>query len=250
MSESMPLVFSKVLKHHLPEEWYKHIKNNIRDYESLRIISVTRVKDLESPWAHEYVQFIVEDEVTQNRARIYAERGVSKSSIHTIAIAATGPSGFNPITFGRDSVDGVTIGFNEDGDCGRWGGKKDLPLPLEAFLYTDEKPKFVSLAETIALVSKKGGTYNLLGNNCYWFAYTTMKDHGTKNNGAPKKVYAKIGGGTGRVRDLYSYHITRRYKEYYRVGSHSHRSSIYLLLRGFLYRKLLKSSGTRDNRDF
>jgi hypothetical protein len=47
--------------------------------------------------------------LSNERARVYAERGVPKSSIDVIATSV------NPITLGRDSVDGVTIGFDEKG---------------------------------------------------------------------------------------------------------------------------------------
>jgi hypothetical protein len=72
-------------------------------------------------------------------------------------------------------VDGVTIGFDEKGEKGRWNGPHDLPLPLESYIYTDKKPGFISLAETISRVSKKGGIYKPIGNNRYWFAYTAIR---------------------------------------------------------------------------
>ncbi|KAJ5242966.1 uncharacterized protein N7469_001293 [Penicillium citrinum] len=102
---------------------------------------LTRVKDLDSPWAHEYVQFIVEDIASKERARIYAERGTDKEMSEVVPWAAIG---HNPFTFGRDSVDGITIGYNESKGIkfppnkgedkpkeenpkpiipGRWGGK-------------------------------------------------------------------------------------------------------------------------------
>ncbi|KAL1860950.1 hypothetical protein Plec18170_001464 [Paecilomyces lecythidis] len=234
--QSMPLVFSEYVHHYKPEEWWKGIQKHSKDYESLRVISLTRVKDLDSPWAHEYVQFIVEDVVSKERTRIYAERGVHKDSVEVVPISALK---VNPFTFGRDRVDGLTVGYNESKGIkfppgkeeegpkevkpdkivlGRWGGPRDLPLPLEAFFYPDAetRPTFLDLAQTIGLVSKKGGEYNLLGHNCFWFAYTSMKDHGLKHKAPPKKVYYTFGGGTGRLRDLYSYHYTRKYKEYYR----------------------------------
>ncbi|KAJ5291730.1 hypothetical protein N7478_000981 [Penicillium angulare] len=40
-----------------------------------------------------------------------------------------------------------------------------------------------------------------------------MKDHGLKHKIPPKKVYNNWGGGTGRIKDLYSYHYTLKYKE-------------------------------------
>ncbi|OKP09804.1 hypothetical protein PENSUB_4805 [Penicillium subrubescens] len=210
----MPLVFSSEVKHYLPEEWYKHILNKSQDYESLRVVTLTRVKNLDSAWGHEYIQFIVEDELSNERARVYAERGVPKSSIDAIA------TGVTPITFGRESVDGVTIGFDEKGEKGRWNGPHDLPLPLESYIYTAKKPSFISLAETISWVSKKGGSYKPIGNNCYWFAYTAMNDYGEKNKGTPKTVYATIGGrGGGGLRDIISYHKFRLRKEYYRVSN-------------------------------
>ncbi|KAK5806417.1 hypothetical protein VI817_000675 [Penicillium citrinum] len=225
--------------HYKPGDWWNGIQRHSKDYESLRVISLTRVKDLDSPWAHEYVQFIVEDIASKERARIYAERGTDKEMSEVVPWAAIG---HNPFTFGRDSVDGITIGYNESKGIkfppnkgedkpkeenpkpiipGRWGGHRDLPLPLEAFLYPDAetRPPFLDLAQTIGLVSNKGGQYNLLGHNCFWFAYTSMKDHGLKHEVPPKKVYYTFGGGTGRLRDLYSYHYTRKYKEYYRKNA-------------------------------
>ncbi|GES56874.1 TPR like protein [Aspergillus terreus] len=47
-----------------------------------------------------------------------------------------------------------------------------------------------------------------------------MKDWGTKHKGPKKTVYFDIGGkGGGGLRDLYSFHTTRRYKEYYRKNA-------------------------------
>ncbi|KAJ5599528.1 hypothetical protein N7450_000595 [Penicillium hetheringtonii] len=108
--QSMPLVFSEYVHHYKPGDWWNGIQRHSKDYESLRVISLTRVKDLDSPWAHEYVQFIVEDIASKERARIYAERGTDKEMSEVVPWAAIG---HNPFTFGRDSVDGITIGYNE-----------------------------------------------------------------------------------------------------------------------------------------
>lgn len=175
--------------------------------------------------------------MSKSRARIYAERGVNTAWLDSVPVSFNAWNVTNPFTFGRDSVDGITIGYDESRKetpdetpdekpkekQGRWKGPRDLPLPLEAFLYHDveTRPAFLDLAQTNWLVSKKGGQYNLLGNNCFWFAFSSMKDHGLKHTSPPKKVYFDIGGGSGRLRDLYSYHITRRYKEYYRVIDYS-----------------------------
>ena len=165
---SMPLVFSKEVKHHDPEDWYSEIRKYGQDYESLRIASLTRVKDLDSDWAHEYVEFIVQRQLPIGRARVYAERGVPKISIDKVPPAmSVNTSTFlsqqisvNPFTFGRGAVDGVTIGVNECDKEGRWRGlPHDLPLSLMYFVYADKKPSFISLAKTISEVSKKGAAY-------------------------------------------------------------------------------------------
>lgn len=268
--QSMPLVFSEYVHHYKPGDWWNGIQRHSKDYESLRVISLTRVKDLDSPWAHEYVQFIVEDIASKERARIYAERGTDKEMSEVVPWAAIG---HNPFTFGRDSVDGITIGYNESKGIkfppnkgedkpkeenpkpiipGRWGGHRDLPLPLEAFLYPDAetRPPFLDLAQTIGLVSNKGGQYNLLGHNCFWFAYTSMKDHGLKHEVPPKKVYYTFGGGTGRLRDLYSYHYTRKYKEYYRVTDYPYinlgHPNINFILMSISYRKMQRTLINRE----
>ncbi|GCB23332.1 hypothetical protein AAWM_06217 [Aspergillus awamori] len=156
---SMPLVFSKEVKHHDPEDWYSEIRKYGQDYESLRIASLTRVKDLDSDWAHEYVEFIVQRQLPIGRARVYAERGVPKISIDKVPPAmSVNTSTFlsqqisvNPFTFGRGAVDGVTIGVNECDKEGRWRGlPHDLPLSLMYFVYADKKPSFISLAKTIS----------------------------------------------------------------------------------------------------
>lgn len=151
--------------------------------------------------------------MSNERACVYAERGVPKSSIDVIAMSV------NPITFGSDSVDGVTIGFDEQGEKGRWNGAHDLPPPLESYIYTAKKPSFISLAETISRASQKGGTYKPIGNNCHWFAYTVMNDYGEKNKGTLKMVYATIGGrGGGGLRDIILYNKARLRNKYYRVS--------------------------------
>ncbi|GLA19280.1 hypothetical protein AnigIFM62618_006949 [Aspergillus niger] len=174
---SMPLVFSKEVKHHDPEDWYSEIRKYDQDYESLRIASLTRVKDLDSDWAHEYVEFIVQRQSPIGRARVYAERGVPKISIDKAPPAmSVNTSTFlsqqisvNPFTFGRGAVDGVTIGVNECDKEGRWRGlPHDLPLSLMYFVYADKKPSFISLATTISEVSKKGAAYK------FWATVVTV----------------------------------------------------------------------------
>ncbi|KAI2816752.1 hypothetical protein CBS115989_6523 [Aspergillus niger] len=196
---SMPLVFSKEVKHYDPEDWYSEIQKNSQDYESLRIASLTRVKDLDSDWAHEYVEFIIQGQLPIGRARVYAKRGVPKISIDKVPPAMS-------VNTSTGAVDGVTIGVNECDKEGRWRGlPHDLPLPLEYFVYADKKLSFISLAKTISEVSKKGAAYKLLRNNCYWFAYTVMKVWGSVHKESKKVVAYNLGGSGQTLEDLWSY---------------------------------------------
>ncbi|KAH0172302.1 hypothetical protein KCU67_g1786, partial [Aureobasidium melanogenum] len=134
--------------------WTESLREAQDQYSNCRVVSFTRVKDLNSNWKHEYVQFIVEEETTKDRARVYAERGNEKD--------------LDWVTFGPAET--RTTGSKHD---------KDLPLPLVSFVFggrngddVSRRPTVLQIAEILAAATIVGGGYELFGHSCFWYAYT------------------------------------------------------------------------------
>ncbi|KAH6949054.1 hypothetical protein BKA56DRAFT_597542 [Ilyonectria sp. MPI-CAGE-AT-0026] len=135
-------------------EWADLLRSNKDQYADCRVVSFTRVKDLNSDWKHEYVQFIVEENTTKDRARVYAERGNEKD------------------------LDWVTFGPAETKALGS-KGKTDMPLPLTSLVFggpsgddVSKRPTVLELAEILAATTLVGGGYEFYGHSCFWYAYT------------------------------------------------------------------------------
>ena len=54
--------------------WESSIKDNPDIYQDCFVRRITHAKDVNSPWAHEFVQVIVEDNSSKFCARLLAER--------------------------------------------------------------------------------------------------------------------------------------------------------------------------------
>ena len=130
------------------EHWSEKLHENPELYEHCSLVNFTRVKNLDSDYKHEYVQFIVEDSDTKERARVYAERANDKW------------------------VDIVTVGRVEAG-FDQW---PELPLPLTSLIFDKAtRPSVLRISEILGAITTVGGGYNLYGNNCFWFAATAYK---------------------------------------------------------------------------
>ena len=136
-------------------EWSELLEAGKDSYANCRVVSFTRVKNLNSDWKHEYVQFIVEEESTKERARVYAERGNEKD------------------------LDWVTFGPTETITSGS-KGLNDLPIPLTSLVFggpwgtdVDKRPTIGQIAEILAATTLVGGGYEFYGHSCFWFAFTS-----------------------------------------------------------------------------
>ncbi|KAL2675534.1 hypothetical protein Neosp_011720 [[Neocosmospora] mangrovei] len=135
-------------------EWADLLRASKDKYTDCRVVSLTRVKDLNSNWKHEYLQFIVEETGSKDRARVYAERG-------------------NEV-----DLDWVTFGPAESKSTGS-RHKDDMPLPLTSMVFggqsgedVDKRPTVLELAEILAATTLVGGEYQFYGHSCFWYAYT------------------------------------------------------------------------------
>lgn len=197
-------LFENESKPHATQEWYRKIRDNPKTYENCFVISFTRVKDLDSKWKHEYVQFVVEDESQEedkddsNRTRVYAERGNAKD------------------------LDWVTVGVNDKDTNKR---RKDLPLPLTTLFFAkDHRPKLVDIASLLDKTTRDGGPYDLRGHNCFWFANVMyLAARGIEGiTGWTEKQWNRIdiaGKGGGGMDDLFSLLGATLLKFLFRVGA-------------------------------
>jgi hypothetical protein len=127
------------------QDWFDELSKQPELYQKCSIVNFTRVKNLDSDYKHEYVQFIVEDSTTGDRARVYAERA------------------------NEEWVDVVSVGRAELG-FNKW---PEMPLPLTSLVFEQSKrPGVIQMAEIFKSITIVGGYYNLWGNNCFWFAST------------------------------------------------------------------------------
>ncbi|KAH7273313.1 hypothetical protein B0J15DRAFT_566502 [Fusarium solani] len=135
-------------------EWAELLRASKDKYANCRVVSLTRVKDLNSVWKHEYVQFVVEETGSKDRARVYAERG-NKTNLDWV-------------TFGP--IETKVTGSKHD---------EDLPLPLTSLIFGGEsgedvakRPTVLEIAEILAATTLVGGAYSDWGHHCFWYAYT------------------------------------------------------------------------------
>jgi len=162
-----------------PAQWEAELLKNKAAYENLYVANFTRVKNLGSDYMHEYVQFILEDRKTKERARVYAER------------------------LNEHEIDNLVVGRDES--IGRqW---KEIPLPLFTVIYDEpaKQPSVFDVAHILAITSTVGGAYNFLGNNCFWFSYTSFESLRLKFPGKLKNWNNRddLGGkGGGGIEDL------------------------------------------------
>ncbi|RMJ13276.1 hypothetical protein CDV36_007050 [Fusarium kuroshium] len=182
-------------------EWADLLRASKDKYANCRVVSFTRIKDLNSPWKHEYVQFVVEETDSKDRARVYAERG------------------------NETQLDWVTFGPAETQVTGSKHGE-DLPLPLTSLIFggesgddVDKRPTVLEIAEILAATTLVGGAYSKVGHHCFWYAYTaydaTKRQFG---NWAKEKRWrwGDIGGaGNAGIQDAIGLGWSTLFKFYY-----------------------------------
>lgn len=187
-------------------EWADLLRSGKDKYANCRVVSFSRVKNLNSKWKHEYVQFIVEEETTQDRARVYAERG-------------------NEV-----DLDWVTFGPSETPESGS-KGSDDLPLPLASLVFGGEsgddvskRPTVLQIAEILAATTLIGGAYEFYGHSCFWYAYTSYdavkRQFGTLAKEKPWRWVDVGGAGNAGVKDAMGLGWTTLFKFYYVVSTH------------------------------
>ena len=111
--------------------------------------------------------------MTGDRARVYAERANDEN---------------------WDTADIVSVGRTEVG-FDKW---PELPLPLTTLIFDrGSRPGIVRISEVLREISRVGGGYNLLGNNCFWFAATTYRTVKAMFLGTEKKWSWINAGGDG-----------------------------------------------------
>ncbi|KAF7555308.1 hypothetical protein G7Z17_g2328 [Cylindrodendrum hubeiense] len=181
-------------------EWADLLRSSKDKYADCRVVSFTRVKDLNSDWKHEYVQFIVEENATHDRARVYAERG------------------------NETDLDWVTFGPAETKALGS-KGETDMPLPLTSLVFgrdsgdVDNRPTVLELAEILAATTVVGGGYEFYGHSCFWYAYTAydaVKRQFGKSATEKKWRWGDIGGaGNAGIKDAIGLGWSTLFKFYY-----------------------------------
>jgi hypothetical protein len=136
-------------------EWADLLRLGKSKYANCRVVSYTRVKDLNSDWKHEYVQFVVEEEKTKDRARVSAQRDDN--------------AGHDCVSYGPlDSL-------RADGQ-----GQDHLSLSLTSLIFgggsgddAGRRPTVLAITEILAATTVVGGTYQFDGNSCFWHAYAS-----------------------------------------------------------------------------
>lgn len=145
---SLEWLFTDEIEFHKTGDWYEHLKKNESLYADCSVVSFTRIKNLDSKYMHEYVQFIVEENSTGNRTRVCGERRNEKD--------------LDSVIIGRVGKDIKIL--------------DDMPLPLTSLIFDKGKrPSVIEIAYIFATVTIKGGGYEFRGNNCFWFANLTYK---------------------------------------------------------------------------
>ncbi|KAF9532827.1 hypothetical protein CPB83DRAFT_903339 [Crepidotus variabilis] len=125
------------------------------DLASARIVRLSHVKNIDSPLAHEYLQFII---VTNNvRERILVERTKADQFV------------FN----GEWKMPQGNIGIRQRlYNLIHWV-RNDLPLPLFTLSWEEANaPTFYQLAQVCQAIHDQAPKYSIpKGKHCYWFAF-------------------------------------------------------------------------------
>lgn len=142
-------------------EWRDKALSHSEQFSMYKVVSMTWVKALASPFSHEFIQFIVEHPGTRGRTRIAVGR--------------------------EETGDWVICGWN-------WGSGDPpshhytLPLPLLSLTFHEsDRPDIGSISHLLAAVTEKKPQYNLIREMCWWYAETIFEEMNSRYGGSVKE---------------------------------------------------------------
>lgn len=140
------------------KDWLSTVLSSHKESSRFQIVSLTWVKALASPLSHEFIQAVIEDVETQDRARIAAGR--------------------------EDSGDWVVCGWNwRSGHAPSHHHTLPLPLLSLRFPKGTPRPDLVALSDILATVTDQCPRYNLNKEMCWWYSEQVFE-----------RLHAKYGG--------------------------------------------------------
>ena len=131
-------------------DWLKKVLVQSELISTSKVVSMTWVKALTSPFSHEFIQLIVEDSTTGQRTRIAVGR--------------------------EETGDWVICGWNwASGDPP--SHHYTLPLPLLSLdFHKSNRPDIVTVSQLFAMVTERRPEYRLSREMCWWFAETIFEE--------------------------------------------------------------------------
>ena len=144
------------------KEWLAALLEDPDRYKHWKIRSLTWIKALASPFSHEFVQFVIEDETTGQRTRIPAGR--------------------------EETGDWVMSGWD-------WTSGKapshhyELPMPLLSLVFDDpqSRPSVQALAKVLAATTERQPYYKFRREMCWWYAEVVLEEMHAKYGGKVKE---------------------------------------------------------------
>ncbi|KAK5050899.1 hypothetical protein LTR84_003458 [Exophiala bonariae] len=142
-------------------DWRDKALSHSEQFSTYRVISMTWVKALASPFSHEFIQFIVEHPTTYERTRVAVGR--------------------------EETGDWVISGWNwASGDPP--SHHYTLPLPLLSLIFhKSNRPDIGSISHLLAKVTEKKPQYNLIREMCWWYAETIFEEMNSRYGGSLKE---------------------------------------------------------------
>jgi hypothetical protein len=142
-------------------DWLKKVLVQYEQFSTYKVVSMTWVKALASPFSHEFIQFIVEDSTTGQRTRIAVGR--------------------------EETGDWVICGWN-------WASGRSpshhytLPLPLLSLSFHEsDRPNIGSVSHLFAKVTERRPEYSLAREMCWWYAETIFEAMYSRYGGSIKE---------------------------------------------------------------
>lgn len=146
----------------LTGDWFNMMMSQWESCQKFKIVSLTWVKALASPFSHEFIQVIVQDPESAERTRIVVSR--------------------------EDTGDWVICGWNwQSGEPP--SHHYTLPLPLLSLVFPDEttRPTIFMLGQILAAVTKRSPGYNLAREMCWWYSEQVFEEFHAKYGGQIKE---------------------------------------------------------------
>lgn len=131
-------------------DWLEKVLVQAESISAYKVVSMTWVKALTSPFSHEFIQFIVEDPTTSQRTRIAVGR--------------------------EETGDWVICGWNwASGDPP--SHHYSLPLPLLSLnFHESDRPDIGSVSQLFAMVTERRPEYRLAREMCWWYAESIFEE--------------------------------------------------------------------------